>query len=140
VVAEVGTEAVEAGVPEPSVPLYPLGDLGDSDLAARLAEAMRMQVPRGPRPGEAGTTPRMLPRMHKERITISLSPGVAERVRQCGAKNRGGVSGYLERLVRQDELREGVDAMARWYDRHPGYAEDAEDERIAAADELGETA
>ena len=82
----------------------------------------------------------MLQRMRKERITISLDAGVAARVRQCGATSRGGVSGYLERLVRQDELREGVDAMARWYARHPGYADDAEAERAAAADELGDTA
>jgi hypothetical protein len=81
----------------------------------------------------------MLQRMQKERITISLDSGVAARVRQCGATSRGGVSGYLERLVRQDELREGVDAMARWYGRHPSYAEDAEAERLAAAAELGET-
>lgn len=82
----------------------------------------------------------MLNRMQKERITISLDTGVAARVRQCGAKSRGGVSGYLERLVRQDELREGVDALARWYAQRPGYAEDAESERAAAADELGKTA
>jgi hypothetical protein len=82
----------------------------------------------------------MLQRMQKERITISLDAGVAARVRQCGAKNRGGVSGYLERLVRQDQLREAVDAMARWYDRHPNYAENAEAERTAAAAELDQTA
>jgi hypothetical protein len=82
----------------------------------------------------------MLRRMQKERITVSLDAGVAARVRQCGAHNRGGVSGYLERLVRQDQLRESVDAMARWYAQHPGYAEAAEAERVAAADELGETA
>lgn len=99
---------------------------------------MMLIIPRDPL--EVHTTRRMLWRMQKERITISLDTGVAARVRQCGAKNRGGVSGYLERLVRQDELREGVDAMARWYAQHPSYAEDAEAERVAAADELGETA
>jgi hypothetical protein len=82
----------------------------------------------------------MLRRMHKERITVSLDSGVAARVRQCGAQSRGGASGYLERLVRQDQLRESVDAMARWYAHNPGYAEAAEAERLAAADELGETA
>jgi hypothetical protein len=82
----------------------------------------------------------MIRRMQKERLTISLDAGVAERVRQCGARSRGGASGYLERLVREDELREGVDAMARWYAQQPAYAEDAEAERVAAADELGKTA
>jgi len=79
-------------------------------------------------------------RMQNERITVSLDAGVAARVRQCGARSRGGVSGYLERLVRQDQVREGVDAMARWYAQHPGYVEAGEAERIAAADELGDTA
>lgn len=83
---------------------------------------------------------RMMLRMQKERLTVSLDAGVAAHVRQCGARSRGGASGYLERLVREDQLREGVDAMARWYAQHPGYAEDAEAERTAAADELGESA
>lgn len=82
----------------------------------------------------------MLLHMQKERITVSLDSGVAARVRQCGATSRGGASGYLERLVRQDETREAVDAMARWYAQHPEYLEDTEAERIAAAEELGETA
>jgi hypothetical protein len=78
--------------------------------------------------------------MQKVRITVSLDAGVVARVRQCSARSRGGASGYLERLVREDELREGVDAMARWYAQHPGYAEDAEAERVAAADDLGAAA
>lgn len=78
--------------------------------------------------------------MQKERITVSLDSGIAARVRQCGAQSRGGASGYLERLVRQDQVAEGVDAMARWYAQNPSFAEDTEAERIAAAEELGEIA
>ena len=78
-------------------------------------------------------------RMPKERLTVSLDAGVAARVRQCGARSSGGASGYLERLVREDQMRQGVQAMADWYAQHPGYAEDADAER-AAADELGESA
>jgi hypothetical protein len=78
--------------------------------------------------------------MHKERITVSLDAGVAARVRQCGSRSRGGASGYLERLVRQDQLQESVDAMARWYAGNPGYAEDTEAERVAAAGGLGDPA
>ena len=78
--------------------------------------------------------------MQRERITVSLDSGVAARVRQCGATSRGGASGYLERLVRQDQAREAVDAMARWYATRPEHVEDGEAERVAAADELGETA
>jgi hypothetical protein len=78
--------------------------------------------------------------MAKERITVSLDGEEAAHVRQCGARYRGGASGYLERLVREDRLRAGVDAMARWYAGRPGYADDAEAEALAAAEELGDTA
>jgi hypothetical protein len=71
----------------------------------------------------------------RERVTVSLDQRVAARVRQCGARSRGGTSGYIERLVREDELREAAAAMARWYAAHPGYAEDAEAERLAALDD-----
>ena len=84
---------------------------------------------------------RMLGRMQKERLTISVDREVATRVRQCGARHGiGGASGYLERLVRQDQIREAADALGRWYARHPDRVEQAESERIAAAEELGETA
>lgn len=66
---------------------------------------------------------------------MSLDQHVAARVRQCGARSRGGASGYLERLVRQDEMREAAAAMARWYADHPTYAHDAELERLAALDD-----
>ena len=78
--------------------------------------------------------------MSKERITVSLDGQEAAHVRQCASRFRGGASGYLERLVRDDRLREDVDALVRWYAANPGYAEDAEAERIAAAEERGETA
>lgn len=71
----------------------------------------------------------------RERVTISLDQRVAARVRRCGARTAGGASGYLERLVRQDEMREAAGAMARWYAEHPGYADDAALEREAALDE-----
>lgn len=74
--------------------------------------------------------------MQKERLTVSLDTGVAARVRQCGARTRGGASGYLERLVRRDALREAVSSAADWYARHPGYAEDAIAENEAV---FGET-
>lgn len=82
---------------------------------------------------------RMLSRMQKERLTISVGSDIARRVRQCGAK-RGGASAYLEGLVRQDEIREAADALGRWYTQNPQRADDAEAERIAVAEELGEPA
>lgn len=69
-----------------------------------------------------------------ERITVSFEESVARRVRQCGERTRGGASGYLERLVRQDELREALKAHGRWFATHPGYEADARDEAAAAAD------
>lgn len=82
----------------------------------------------------------MIERMQKERLTISLDRRAAARVRQCGARSRGGASGYLERLVREDEMREAVAAAGRWYAARPDQAEADESERIAAAEERGEIA
>jgi hypothetical protein len=69
-----------------------------------------------------------------ERITVSFDAAVARRVRQRGEQTRGGASGYLERLVRQDELREALTAHGRWFAAHPGYEVDAQDEAAAARD------
>jgi len=73
--------------------------------------------------------------MQRERITVSLGSSAAERVRQCGARNRGGASGYLERLVQQDALREAAEQHARWFAENPSWLTDAEAEREAAAAE-----
>ncbi|WP_433803392.1 hypothetical protein [Actinomycetospora sp. CA-084318] len=69
-----------------------------------------------------------------ERITVSFDESVARRVRQCGAHTRGGASGYLERLVRQDELREALRAHGQWFEQHPDYDSDAQDEAAAVRD------
>jgi hypothetical protein len=74
----------------------------------------------------------MLRRMQRERLTVSMDPQNAARVRQCGARTSGGASAYLERLVRQDALREAVAKTAEWYAQHPGYAEDSHAEQAAA--------
>lgn len=64
----------------------------------------------------------------KERVTISVDGPVAARVRQCGARTRGGASAYVERLVRQDQMREAAASAASWYAAHPGYAEHSSEE------------
>ena len=69
-----------------------------------------------------------------ERMTVSFGEPVARRVRQCGARTRGGASGYLERLVRQDELREALRAHGQWFAQHPDYDADAHAETAAAHD------
>lgn len=69
-----------------------------------------------------------------ERMTVSFRRPTAQRVRQCGAHASGGASGYLERLVREDELREALRSHGRWFTAHPGYAADAHDEAAAADD------
>lgn len=81
----------------------------------------------------------MLQGVQKERLTISVDPEIARRVRQCGAR-RGGASAYLESLVRQDQVREAAEAIGRWYAAHPQLVEDDEAERVAAAQERGEQA
>lgn len=67
----------------------------------------------------------------RERMTISVEGSVAARVRQCGARTRGGASAYLERLVRQDAMREAAVSAAAWYAAHPGYAEHSGEETEA---------
>lgn len=74
-------------------------------------------------------------RMQRERLTVSMEPRTAARVRQCGARLRGGASAYLEHLVRQDALREAAASAASWYAAHPTYAADSEAEAMAALDE-----
>ena len=66
---------------------------------------------------------------------MSMEPQTAARVRQCGARTRGGASAYLEHLVRQDALREAAAAAASWYAAHPTYVADSEAETMAALDE-----
>jgi hypothetical protein len=73
--------------------------------------------------------------MQRERMSVSFDGTVAARIRQCGAKSRGGASGYLERLVRQDALREAAQQHARWFADNPTWLTDAEAEREAAAAE-----
>jgi len=82
----------------------------------------------------------MLQRMKRVRLTIRVDPRVAERVRSCARPETGGASGYLQRLVRQDEIRDAAAAMSRWHAEHPERAEIDEDEQVAAAAELGECA
>jgi hypothetical protein len=82
----------------------------------------------------------MLRRMNKERLTISLDSRAAARVRQCAAAARGGASGYLERLIREDEMREAVAAAGRWFAANAEHVEADESERVAVAEELGESA
>jgi hypothetical protein len=67
-----------------------------------------------------------------ERLNISLPPHIASRVRQCGARYRGGASEYVARLVQQDELREAARPLARWYGERPTFPEDALAETEAA--------
>jgi hypothetical protein len=71
-------------------------------------------------------------RMQRERLTVSLQPQTAARVRQCGARTKGGASAYLEHLVRQDALREAAASAASWYAANPTYAADSEAETMAA--------
>ena len=71
----------------------------------------------------------------RKRVTLSLGGPAAARVRWCGARRPGGASEYIERLVRDDELREGGRTMAAWYATHPSYVDDALAETAAALDE-----
>ncbi|QJY51207.1 hypothetical protein [Pseudonocardia broussonetiae] len=75
--------------------------------------------------------------MSAERVTVSFEPAIAQRVRQCGSRVRGGQSGYLARLVQQDAVREAGEALALWYAEQGGeqYVVDALTEAAAAQDQ-----
>ena len=61
-------------------------------------------------------------------------------VRQRSANSAGGISGYVERLIRHDQLKDAVTAVARWHAKNPELVEADEAERLAVAEELGESA
>jgi len=69
---------------------------------------------------------------HRERATFSLDPSTVARIRQCAARNRGGASGYIEQLVREDAMRDAVAQLERFHREHPTYAEESLAERDAA--------
>lgn len=68
----------------------------------------------------------------RERVTISIEPSTAAQVRRCAAQSRGGASAYIERLIRQDALRDAAEQHARWFAANPSWLGDAEAERDAA--------
>jgi hypothetical protein len=74
----------------------------------------------------------MIARVSKERVTVSLDQRAAARVRQCAAGTRGGASGYIERLIRDDEMRDAVADAAAWYGAHPDAERAAELDAIEA--------
>jgi hypothetical protein len=82
----------------------------------------------------------MLRGMKRVWLIISVDPWVAARVRSRARPETGGAAGYLERLVRQDEIRDAVAAVGRWHAEHPEQVDIDENERVAAAAELGECA
>ena len=71
----------------------------------------------------------------RKRVTFSLGGPTTARVRRCGARHPGGASEYIEKLVRDDELREAGRTMTAWYATHPSYVDDALAETAAALDE-----
>ena len=69
---------------------------------------------------------------NRERHTFSLDGTTVARIRQCAASNRGGASGYIERLVRDDAMRAAVAQLEQFHHDNPAYAEDSLSEQAAA--------
>lgn len=69
---------------------------------------------------------------NRERVTFSLDGTIVARIRHCAASNRGGASGYIERLVREDAMRDAVAQLEQFHTEHLTYAEDSIAERDAA--------
>lgn len=60
----------------------------------------------------------MIERM-RERVTISIDQHLLASVKRSASTTPGGLSGYLERIIRQHQLREAVRAVGDWYAAHP---------------------
>lgn len=69
---------------------------------------------------------------NRERATFSLDGTTLTRIRQCAAANRGGASGYIERLVREDAMRAAVAQLEQFHRDNPRYAEESIAEGRAA--------
>jgi hypothetical protein len=75
----------------------------------------------------------MIARM-KKRVTLSLDGDTVEYLtRRAEAETNGNLSVYVDRVVRNAALAESAAAHAAWFSAHPGYLDDAEAERDAAA-------
>jgi len=88
-----------------------------------------------PRVGVSGSV--RLPyvvRMPRQRLTVSVDSRFTEMIKDVGAHTPGGVSGYVERLIRQDWLRRELARLQHWGLAHPGYIADSIEESEAAAE------
>ncbi|MBV9313120.1 MAG: hypothetical protein JO100_05115 [Pseudonocardia sp.] len=52
-------------------------------------------------------------------MTISIDRQWAVAVRRSAEGHPGGVSGYLERVIRDHEMRRAVRRLGAWYAQHP---------------------
>ena len=69
----------------------------------------------------------------KERLSLSVEASTARYLDQRAQQETdGNVSALVERIVRDRQLAEAVQAEAAWFVANPGYAETAEAERHAA--------
>lgn len=69
----------------------------------------------------------------KERLSLSVDTATARYLDlRAQRETNGNVSALVDRIVRDRQLTEAVQAEAAWYASHPGYAETAEAERHAA--------
>jgi hypothetical protein len=69
----------------------------------------------------------------KERLSLSVDTSTARYLDlRAKRETNGNVSALVDRIVRDRQLTEAVQAECAWYASHPGYAEAAEAERNTA--------
>jgi hypothetical protein len=69
----------------------------------------------------------------KERLSLSVDTATARYLNlRARHETHGNVSALVDRIIRDRQLADAVQAEAAWYASHPGYAEAAETERGAA--------
>ena len=66
-------------------------------------------------------------------MSLSLSDDAGKYLRdQATARTGGNVSAYVERLARNEQVRESAASFAAWFATHPDHAEDVAAEQAAA--------
>lgn len=71
------------------------------------------------------------------RMTLSLDDATGSYIKQCAAAmTRGNASAFVERLVRQQAVRDSVASYVAWQRDHPSYALCALQEAEAADAEM----
>jgi hypothetical protein len=69
----------------------------------------------------------------KQRVTLTVDPGIASYLHRCAQRTGNNVSAYVEAHFAAEALRDSVASHAAWFAERSSYPEDAEAARGADA-------